>query len=74
MNRIAGRRLPALQFALLLSLVALAVARPPSEDDSDLALLPPDADNVEVCARMGNTIRRLFTFKVSSGRSIKWSS
>ncbi|XP_070143068.1 uncharacterized protein hdly isoform X2 [Drosophila kikkawai] len=48
MNRTAGRRLPALQFALLLSLVALATARPPTEDDSDGAILPPDADNVEI--------------------------
>ncbi|XP_020799423.1 uncharacterized protein LOC110177175 isoform X2 [Drosophila serrata] len=48
MNRIAGRRLPVLQFALLLSLVALGATRPPTEDDSDVALLPPDADNVEI--------------------------
>ncbi|XP_050744344.1 uncharacterized protein LOC108031607 isoform X2 [Drosophila biarmipes] len=52
MNRTAlstgstSRRLPALLFVLLLALVAQTSGRPSSEDD--LAIIPPDADNVEI--------------------------
>ncbi|XP_043065177.1 uncharacterized protein LOC108098618 isoform X2 [Drosophila ficusphila] len=61
MNRTAlstgssSRKLPALLFGLLLCLLLLAqtaqttqTARTSSEDESDLAVIPPDADNVEI--------------------------
>ncbi|XP_033238690.1 uncharacterized protein hdly isoform X3 [Drosophila pseudoobscura] len=40
--------LPALLFTLVLCLVAQAASRPPTEDESDIAVLPPDMDNVEI--------------------------
>ncbi|XP_022210715.2 uncharacterized protein LOC111066422 isoform X2 [Drosophila obscura] len=40
--------LPALLFTLLLCLVAQAASRPSTEDDTDIAVLPPDTDNVEI--------------------------
>ncbi|EDW51638.1 uncharacterized protein LOC6620082 isoform X1 [Drosophila sechellia] len=43
-----SRRLPALLFVLLLCLVARTNGRPSTEDESDLAIIPPDADNVEI--------------------------
>ncbi|XP_037716269.1 uncharacterized protein LOC119551140 isoform X2 [Drosophila subpulchrella] len=54
MNRTAlstgstSRRLPALLFVLLLGLVAQTTGRPSPEDESDLAIIPPDSDNVEI--------------------------
>nr|XP_036673753.1 uncharacterized protein LOC118877787 isoform X1 [Drosophila suzukii] len=54
MNRTAlstgstSRRLPALLFVLLLGLVAQTTGRPSPEDESDLAIIPPDTDNVEI--------------------------
>ncbi|XP_041565023.1 uncharacterized protein LOC108140579 isoform X2 [Drosophila elegans] len=47
MNR-TSRRLPALLFGLLVCLVAQTAGRPSTEDESDLAIIPPDADNVEI--------------------------
>ncbi|XP_043654611.1 uncharacterized protein LOC122620974 isoform X2 [Drosophila teissieri] len=43
-----SRRLPALLFVLLLCLVARTTGRPSTEDEGDLAIIPPDADNVEI--------------------------
>ncbi|XP_034661474.1 uncharacterized protein LOC117897011 isoform X2 [Drosophila subobscura] len=40
--------LPALLFTLLLCLVAQAASRPSTEDETDIAVLPPDTDNVEI--------------------------
>ncbi|BFF90885.1 uncharacterized protein DMAD_09318 [Drosophila madeirensis] len=40
--------LPALLFTLLLCLVAQAASRPSTEDEIDIAVLPPDTDNVEI--------------------------
>ncbi|XP_052859188.1 uncharacterized protein LOC128266589 isoform X5 [Drosophila gunungcola] len=47
MNR-TSRRLPALLFGLLVCLVAQTAGRPSTEDVSDMAIIPPDADNVEI--------------------------
>ncbi|XP_070072595.1 uncharacterized protein hdly isoform X3 [Drosophila takahashii] len=44
----SSRRLPALLLVLLLCLVAQTTARPSSEDEGDLAIIPPDTDNVEI--------------------------
>ncbi|XP_039491315.1 uncharacterized protein LOC120451570 isoform X2 [Drosophila santomea] len=43
-----SRRLPALLFVLLLCLVARTTGRPSTEDEGDLAIIPPAADNVEI--------------------------
>ncbi|XP_044314801.1 uncharacterized protein LOC108047889 isoform X2 [Drosophila rhopaloa] len=47
MNR-SSRRLPALLFGLLVCLVAQTAGHLTTEDESDLAIIPPDADNVEI--------------------------
>jgi len=80
MNRTAlstgstSRRLPALLFVLLLGLVAQTTGRPSPEDESDLAIIPPDTDNVEVCARVEPEIQSgitLLAIYLSLDRSTK---
>lgn len=66
-----SRRLPALLFVLLLCLVARTNGRPSQEDESDLAIIPPDADNVEVCVRVEREIQSGVHNNLPFGRSIR---